>query len=537
MNAPEPAAADGVLTVDIALIGAGVASAFTLLQTLDRLDAAPGRRGVVRIAVIDSHAESWTGIAYGDRSSVNSLLIHSLQEFLPAALAPDFFAWLDASFGDWAQAMAETGGPAAEAWLARNAAAIAERRWGDLFLPRRAFGDFFKVLMDNRIRVANRSGRFDIRRITGEVRAAERTGLAYALTLAGAADIPARIVAGRVVLGIGSPPFRRFPRESAPECAGVLWIDDLYDPSLDQNMARIRGHLSGAPAPRTLVVVGSNASGLEMLYMLARMPDLQAVVDRAVCISHTGRLPEYAAPIDLGPVQLDRLERLLGDPATSSDVLFAAIEADIAALPAQNIRPLEAFPKISSHVVSILSVMDVAEVRAFHLHRGMAFTRMVRRAGAEYVGASEDLIACGRLQLVAGSFLGVGRDPTHPAAASYRPADGGAPAILPGPVGVVVNCSGFEDLGPGCSSPLVRQLIVSGQCAVNPTGRGLLVNDDFEAAPGLHVMGPLLAGAFTARLRTWHIENARRIFDSAGELAEVLCTAVAPSLAVDAAAS
>jgi len=48
------------------------------------------------------------------------------------------------------------------------------------------------------------------------------------------------------------------------------------------------------------------------------------------------------------------------------------------------------------------------------------------------------------------------------------------------------------------------------------------VNEYFEAAPNLYVIGPLLGGNKNERIHFWHLENASRIMYLAPYLAECL---------------
>ena len=56
----------------------------------------------------------------------------------------------------------------------------------------------------------------------------------------------------------------------------------------------------------------------------------------------------------------------------------------------------------------------------------------------------------------------------------------------------------------------------------NDTGRGLAVDDELAAAPGLFVLGPLLAGTAQGADYIWFLENVTRIH----QLAERVAVAV-----------
>ena len=67
--------------VDIAFIGSGAASTTTLIELMERLlerKAGPE----LTITVIDKYPEFGKGIPYGSRSSVNSLTITPIVDFI-----------------------------------------------------------------------------------------------------------------------------------------------------------------------------------------------------------------------------------------------------------------------------------------------------------------------------------------------------------------------------------------------------------------------------------------------------------------------
>lgn len=90
-----------------------------------------------------------------------------------------------------------------------------------------------------------------------------------------------------------------------------------------------------------------------------------------------------------------------------------------------------------------------------------------------------------------------------------------------------VNCGGFEELDT-CSSPFLVSAMQNGLCRPNRTNRGLLVNDDFEASPGFCVIGPLVGGNFTPKIRFWHVESAPRVRSLAKSLAASLLASLQP---------
>jgi uncharacterized NAD(P)/FAD-binding protein YdhS len=511
---------------DLALVGAGVSGAFALHHVIRRLDTA-GRtgRGALRVAVIDRNPELWRGIAYGSQSSANSLLIHSLRDFLPDRLREDFRRWLLAPPQDWKTAFVARGGDLAQAWLDRNWDTLTSPQWDTVFLPRRVFGTYISEVLDREIRDAVDQKRLDVTYLTGQVATVERTDSGGSdLTVETAGGGVETLSARLVILSIGSPGPKPAFQQMAQDFPAALVIPDPYSPRLDDTLDALDQRVSLGGPPRNILVLGSNASALEMVYLLGHRQGEGADSGAIHCLSPTGELPDHSDPRAAPAVALPALDGLLAGPAPpTAEALYAAILGDIEGLTARGQTALDGFPVISDRVVALLAQMTLDEVRTFHDRFGMAFTRRVRRAGLEYVSMARALGRTGRLRMVAGAFCGLAPDPDRSDAvrALYQTADGTQVTSADSYV-AVINCTGGEPLGPACDTRPLAQLVRGGVCEVHPNGYGLRVNNDFEAAPDLYVAGPLLAGIFTPRLKTWHIENARRIYEACDQLAGIV---------------
>jgi uncharacterized NAD(P)/FAD-binding protein YdhS len=75
---------------------------------------------------------------------------------------------------------------------------------------------------------------------------------------------------------------------------------------------------------------------------------------------------------------------------------------------------------------------------------------------------------------------------------------------------VVVNCTGTADLNVSVSR-LLFNIVNKELCKMNLSKKGLEVNEKFEAAPNLYVMGPLLGGNVNKLIHFWQLENASRL--------------------------
>ena len=82
-----------------------------------------------------------------------------------------------------------------------------------------------------------------------------------------------------------------------------------------------------------------------------------------------------------------------------------------------------------------------------------------------------------------------------------------------------MDCRGFAGVAEG-AHPVVQSLLRTGTVLANETGRGLAVDHDFAAAPGLFVLGPLLAGTAQGDDYIWFLENVPVIHGLAERVAQ-----------------
>jgi uncharacterized NAD(P)/FAD-binding protein YdhS len=178
---------------------------------------------------------------------------------------------------------------------------------------------------------------------------------------------------------------------------------------------------------------------------------------------------------------------------------------------------------MSDLVVELLNNLSWVEQKYFYGAYGMRFTKLIRRAGAEYRDTASKLIREKKLELVRGKFMRLEKSADDGGSVRfiYTGHERQYSIIHNLKFPVVVNCSGFEEL-PDSSSRLIRNLVEKKLCRINSSSRGFDVNEEFEANSRLYVVGPLLGGIFNSKLRYWHVENAKRIYKAGTMLADIL---------------
>lgn len=513
------------MTYDIAVIGAGVSAAYTLTRFLELLRETPPAKPV-RVVVIEKSGEFWAGVPYGRRSGQNSLIITALNEFLPEPERRAFARWLDRHWEEVIKKQDLDGRQLSSEWRRRNAAALAAGQWDDLFVPRRLFGIYLRETMRELLSNGMRAGLVAFDLITADVQDVERTEGRYRLSVCeGDAAKAMVLIADKVMLALGSPPNRT--------CCGSLTlavqnevciVDNVYEPGLDENLARVDDALKrGAARGRDhVLVVGSNASALEVLYNLMDRSALADRVGKFLIVSSSGRFPyrigSARVPADY---RAGHLEALLGARPFTAHQILESLERDVEAAEQQGINVAAVFHLMSRGVLDALNALDSEEQERFVTDYGVRIGKLQRRAGPEYLDVVAGLLAGKRLKLLKGEFVryvpeldgGSGFEYLEPATRMSR--------ALRCPLAAIINCGGFLGVDEW-ESPLVRNLIRRGLCRPNASKRGFLLNEYFESSPECYVMGPLVAGNLNRAMRVWHAESCSRIIALSRQLAQSL---------------
>jgi uncharacterized NAD(P)/FAD-binding protein YdhS len=512
---------------DIALIGSGVSSAYTLRHFLALLEGSRPARPV-RIMVFEKSGEFWSGVPYGSTSGQASLLISPLAEFIPQEKErADFKAWLN-DHRDRLTAPAATAGPLSARWQRGNAAAIAAGEWDHLYLPRQLFGCYLREKVTAALADATAQGLIECQLVAAGITDIERIGDIHRLTADTAES--ATVLATKVVLAVGSPPYAGIARPGAS--ATTAFIDDMYEPSLEANIRRICANLRQS-SRRQVLIIGSNASALETLYNLADSDEAMSLIEKIVMLS-----PDAAFPHRINrevPACTHRFTHLdaLADLASpvSQDIL-TAVQKDVAAAAAQGLNIADLYADISRKMIATVCRLERSEQEKFVAFHGVEIGKLQRRAGPEYLDTAHRLIADGKLEIHAGRFVRLLPEAAGGPGFTYLEGRTGGPKVLTAPISVVVSCAGFQDVA-NSSSTLLQNLIRRGICAPNTSRRGIAINAEYEASPGCHVMGPLVAGNIIGKVKVWHAESCTRIIQLSQTLAEILARGLQPPVTAE----
>lgn len=505
-----------LLPFDLAFIGAGASTSYTLVNLCDRLDTGGEP---LRVAVIERSATPYAGLPYDYRSTYSSLLITSVRDFLPDPERGLFCDWLTVNRGWALSALVESGGRQAQRWIDDHRAQIEAGEWLDLYVPRYLFGLYLRERVDAKVMA---SARIDVTVLRGEVERCEKSDGGYTVSLRDQAET---LMSRRVVLAVGSPANRRLFGSLADDDRRCV-IEDPYLPGLDVTLERAGVALRQAgPHGARVVLIGANATTLDVLYALRdRYDDL---IDEVHVIAPSGKLPDrWSAPAANEIFLPSELHDLTGATGVTAKQIFDAACAAVARGERAGLTASDTLAPISAAVGALVARLPADEMHDFACRWGIELGRRQRRAGAEYSDAASSLEESARLTIHDGEFASASAGSNGASVVEYSRQ--GQPVIL-APAAVVINCAGFAKLDDLPDNPLLAQLLAQGVCVMNGSRGGIAVSDDLEAAPNLYVLGPLLAGNVIRGRPVWHMEHCGRVRAYAADLADVLAERVLSS--------
>lgn len=510
---------------DVAFIGSGVSTSFTILRLLDGLK--PDDK-TLRIAVIEKDREFHTGIPYGQRSQ-NSLLISPLDDFLPTQERQTFLDWLTINKSWVFEEFRAEAGALSNEWLEDNAALIDNDNWGPLYLPRTIFGRWIRERMHYAMESARVKGLIEYQLINDEALNTTPCDDGYELQLG-----DGTIQAEQVVLAVGGPTVTPRLNTGTPDVNNCL-IEDPYFPSQTEVLNRIRGCIAKRDRKIRILVIGANASAIEMIYRLNDKPEFDDHIAQYIVLSPRGQLPHRMGAKSIDDLPLPNLTALgdkceLDQSALKAHAILDNASADINLLEESGYSMAQTLSPVLQAVMGLVNRLSPAEKLNWANHGGNALGRLQRRAGPAYLDAIVGLQVTGRLELVAGSFESVKCDGDEGYLVEADPGTGELPDDMAELFDVIVNCAGGASVVGEGSPPLLSTMVDNKVIGLTPSGQGIEVNDNFEAAEKLFVMGPFLSGNMVRDKPIWHMEHAGRIGNLAAELAtEILAGIKSPS--------
>lgn len=505
---------------NIAVIGSGVAATSTLIELLVKVLGNLGAERKLKITIIEKYSELWKGIPYGSRSSLNSLIITSSFEFISDETDRNsFLKWVVANLKRWTVYYRANGGLAAKKWLALNLPLIEKRQWRHVYLPRFVFGIYLQDKMLILLKQAEKKDLVSFTLLQAEAIDITRENEVYKVLLERPDKKLVTILAKKLLVAPGSAPVRENVKATIQNLS-YNYINELYEPFLDENLKTIQKALMNTfdVENRNVLVIGSNASSVELMYLLNHRPDILGVTNKIVTISQTGIMPRNISKLEFEEYPCLKLDNLKAEGNFDIHSLVKAILIDIEPAVEFEVN-IPYTDKVISYALDLMQQLDETSKKLFFGVYGPQISRLIRRSGPEYKSSSEELIRISKLELLKGRFLAI--ENTSTGGALRYSNQHNQIQTYPLSFKVVINCSGSDAL-QNSSSRLIYNLLRKDICKINLSEKGFVVNDKFEAAPNLYIMGPLLGGNMNKLIHFWHLENVSRLLYLAPFLADEL---------------
>lgn len=506
---------------DIAFIGSGISTSFSLLNFLNLLEENATIKKKVDITIIEKFSEFNTGIPYGKRSGFSTLLITSLRNFLPEPELSLFIDWLNINKNWLIEEMKAEGGTLTEKWILDHAEAIEKGEWEELFIPRRFFGCYINEKIKNKIDILK--GKAEVNFIQGTAIDLVQKNDVYNISLKSGKYVLSK----KVVLSVGSLPTRKlFKDQNIVKREGLMLVNTPYNPSINKNLKKINSFLRKRPKNEitNVLIVGANASALEMLYKLNDNVENKSRPINYVFLSTLGRAPD--AYIDhkrketFKPINLLSLENEKN--LTAKTIADAAFK-DIDLSDAIQLGAASTVEKISAAFGNLLSKLNEDELANFACNYGNQIGQKQRCAGVHYSDTIKWLKSLNRFEHIAGRFIDLIKIKNKPEyQLQFLNTHTQEEDIHYKNFHLVINCIGGKTLKSKKLSPLIKNVLEKEYCVPNASNIGFKVNKKLEAQKDLYIMGPLLAGNVINNAPIWHVEHCGRIIWISRLLSKIL---------------
>ncbi|WP_445381933.1 GNAT family N-acetyltransferase [Robiginitalea sp. IMCC43444] len=504
---------------DYLFIGSGISSAFTLWNFLNKIQKVKNFRPL-QITVLDKYGEFNKGIPYGERSGKAVLLITNLKSFLPEPELTPFMEWLSANKSWLLEEFKADGGVRSAVWLEKNQDAIANNQWAGMFLPRYFFGCYMAEQVGKIVGIMEAANQIQITFKQAEVINISRLDDLWMADTGHSGCITAK----KIIMGIGSLPTNYLWKEKHEiREKNLLFLNDLYANNFGQAVDQVHKQISKQSGRKiNVLMVGANASALEVLYRLNDREDIAVHCNKFYFLSTYGILPDSELDTEkLKTFKPGNLKALMNKAKISSAEINEAATRDLDKAAKIELGAFSTVGVISEAIGKLLGRLDPLELENFACFHGNEIGRRQRCAGEHYVETVRMLESEKRFEHIAGRFHDL-QLTEEGARVFYSETESGKIKSLNDTVSVVINCSGGMSLDNPKIPKVLRKLIQGDLLAPNASRIGFKVNDSLEAQPDFHIVGPLLAGNVIENKAVWHVEHCGRIIWLSKILAGIL---------------
>lgn len=494
----------------IAFVGSGIATSYTLIPLLDELE---NRKIEVPLEffIIDKHDDFFKGLPYGNRSSKSVLLIQNLKNFISDPHRKHFKDWLDNNKEELVQEFLNHGGAYATKWVEDNSGFYNAGDWDELYVPRFFFGTYIEKEVTQRIERFKNNNKVNFHFIRSEVTKIEKKLNQFAIHFKDHANLET----DRVILSIGSLPFKNLfkGKEEGP----YLYINQSYQPTLEHNLARVKKFVkaNSEARPMKVLVLGANASGLEMVYKICdELPIGQYNLDFTSLSSH-GTMPDgYFEEEKAKAFKAVNLELLQKESSITANDIAEAANKDIDEAELLGIGAATSVGIISEGFGRLLPQLSSDELLNFARFHGNQIGRRQRCAGQHYLSVVEDLKNEKRFKHLKARFHSI-EATKDGLLVNYKENNNSNSELFD----IVVNCLGSQNLESNTLGSLYGGILKDKLCVPNASNIGFAVDENMQASENFYVAGPLLAGNRIQDKVFWHLEHCNRIIWSSEQLA------------------
>lgn len=496
---------------DITFIGSGISTSYSVLNILDLVKNETNTESPISISIIEKYSEFNVGLPYGSRSGFTTLLITSLKNFLIEPELNLFIEWLNKNKLWLLKTFENEGGVLSKKWLNDNKEAIKNNQWEDLFIPRHFFGCYVNSKLKKEIEKLTKKGLIKVDFMQAEVIDVDKVGGAYCVYFENQLNT---IKTKKVVLSTGSLPVRHLWIDNPIiEDKNLLFINNPYAPELLVTLDKIFNFVkTRADKTTNVLIVGSNASALEMLYKINDILGYENNINFTF-LSNRGNLPDAVIDVQRRDEFVpEYLNNLKSEKTLTAKAIAEATFKDLDYADSINLGQASTVDIISSYFGVLLERLDDNELRFFACNYGNAIGKRQRCAGLHYMDVITHLEKQNRFNHIAGGFKDFNKNNNDEAYyLNYENIVTKKQATHLTPFHLVINCIGSITLESNNIPTIHRNLISKGYCVPNESKIGFRVNNSLEATKDLYIMGPMLAGNVIENKAVWHVEHCGRI--------------------------
>ena len=495
---------------DVSFIGSGISTSFSIINLLDLIEKQGNIDNAISINIIEKYSEFNSGLPYGSRSGFSTLLITSLRDFLPEPELSLFIKWLNKNKSWLLEELEKEGGVLSKKWLKDNEDDIRNNNWKKLFIPRRFFGCYVNLRVNNKIKELTEKGFIKTNFITGNVVDIDKNEDSFKIYLEDSLEI----ISKKVVLAVGSLPTNYlWKNKDIIQEKNLLFINNPYKPELEVVLNKINNFITNRNNNRTnILIVGANASALELLYKINDFKKEKHTNTYFTFLSTQGRAPDAIIDKEKQSTFVPRnLNKLKKEKSLTAKMIAEATFKDLDIADEINLGAASSVDIISKYFGDLLNKLDVVELKIFASQYGNEIGKRQRCAGLSYLNVISNLEIQNRFEHISGRFNNLECDINGNYSLKYLDTSTKKEKIHDQHFNLIINCVGSKKLSQEDIPILHKNLINKNYCVPNNSKIGFHVNESLEAIENLHIMGPLLGGNVIYNKAVWHVEHCGRI--------------------------